>query len=181
MALETISQVLTSTNATYVNGVSARRKFAEATLVNLYQGLVEKDGKGVNDKFVSETDANEYSQVFVNRILPVKMKPREQGANKNGASYSQNSHYVQTTTVGIDILQIIDDTVRIPRARQDWIKVDLLAEQIKIYSDRLATIINGATAAEKLLAAWTADEYNHHEFNMSAISTNPKQILFAHH
>ena len=176
MGLEVISQVLTSTNATYVNGVSAQRKFSEATLKNLYQGLVEKDGRGVNDKFVSETDANEYSQIFVNRILPVKMKAREQGANKNGASYSQNSHYVQTTTVGIDILQIIDDTVRIPRARQDWIKVDLLAEQIKIYSDRLATIINGATAAEKLLAAWSADEYNHYEFTAPASITG-KEIL----
>ena len=82
MALELISQVLSSTNATYINGVSAERKFATATLKNLYQGLIEKDGRGINDKFVTEDDANTAAQVFVNRILPVKMKPREQGASK---------------------------------------------------------------------------------------------------
>lgn len=82
MGLELISQVLSPTNATYINGVSAERRFSAAVLKNLYQGLVEKDGLGVNDKFVSEDDANSAAQVFVNRVLPVLAKPREQGANK---------------------------------------------------------------------------------------------------
>ena len=181
MALELISQVLSSTNATYINGVSAERKFATATLKNLYQGLIEKDGRGINDKFVTEDDANTAAQVFVNRILPVKMKPREQGASKNGASFSQNQHYVQTVTVGIEILQIVDDTITIPRVRQDWIKVDLLAEEIEIYSDRLATILNGATAASKLLASWEAEAngyaVNKYTLTDPGLSTDNKQIL----
>ena len=156
MALEVISQILSPTNATYINGVSAERRFSNAVLKNMYQGLVEKGGKGVNDKFVSEDDANSSAQVFVNRILPVKMQPREQGASKNGASFSANKHYTQTVTVGIELLQVLDDPIIIPRARQDMIKVDLLAEQTKIYSDRLATIINGATFACKVLKSWLA-------------------------
>ena len=165
MALETISQILSSTNATYINGVSAQRLFSPAVLANLYQGLVEKDGRGVNDTFVSSKEAEEAAQIFVNRILPVRMKPREMGASRNGGSFSANQHYTQTITVGIEILQVLDDPIIIPRARQDMIKVDLLAEQTKIYSDRLRTILNGATAASKLLASWTADAANLVVFN----------------
>ena len=56
---ETISQVLSPTNATYINGVSVRRDFSKAVLKAIYQGLVEKDGKGVNGKFVTEQEAND--------------------------------------------------------------------------------------------------------------------------
>lgn len=160
MALEIISQILSPTNATYINGVSAERRFSAAVLKNMYQGLVEKNNQGINDKFVSEDDATSSAQVFVNRILPVKMQPREQGASKNGASFSANKHYTQTVTVGIELLQVLDDPIIIPRARQDMIKVDLLAEQTKIYSDRLATILNGATFACKVLKSWLASSYN---------------------
>ena len=151
MGLENISKILSPTNATYINGVSAERRFSAAVLDNAYQGLVEKDGVGVDDRFVTEDDAQSSAQVFVNRILPVKIKPREQGANKNGASFSANKHYNQTETVGIEILTVLDDPIIISRARQDMIKVDLLAEQTKIFSDRLKTILNGATAGAKII------------------------------
>lgn len=156
MALETIQQILSPTKAPYINGVAAQLRFSPAVLKNMYQGLVEKDGKGVDDNYVTASEAEDSAQIMVHRVLPIKMLPREQGANKNGASYSANQHYVQTTTVAIEILQVIDDPVKVPRARQDMIPVDLLAEQTQIFSDRLATILNGATAASKLLAVYNA-------------------------
>lgn len=177
MALETISQILSSTNATYINGVSAERRISPAILKNMYQGLVEKDGRGINDKFVTEDDATSSAQVFVNRVLPVKMLAREQGANKNGASFSANQHFVQTETVGIEILQVLDDPIIIPRARQDMIKVDLLAEQTKIYSDRLRTIINGATFAAKVLKTWTEDALGHEVNTATLTAGDGKSIL----
>ena len=122
MALELISQILSPTNATYVNGVSAERRFSLAILKNHWQKLVEKDGRGVTDKFVTEDDATHSAQVFVNRIIPVRMQPRVMGASKNGASYSANQHYTQTETVGIELLQVIDDPILIPRARKDMIR-----------------------------------------------------------
>ncbi len=156
MALETITQILAPTNAPYINGINGERRVSAAILKNFYQGLVEKNGKGVDDNFVSAGDAEEATQIVVHRVLPVKMQPREQGANKNGASYSQNQHYVQTEDVGIDILQVLDDVILIPRASTDRINVDLLAEQIQIWSDRWATIYNGATTASKILASYMA-------------------------
>ena len=157
MATELISQILSPTNATYINGVSAERRFSRALLENTFQKLVEKDGKGVNDTWVSEDDATHAAQVFVNRIKPVKMQPREMGASKNGGSYSANQHYSQTETVAIDILQVVDDPILIPRARQDMIPTDLVSKQIEIFSARLATILNGATAASKLLAVYDTE------------------------
>lgn len=154
MALETITQILAPTNAPYINGINGERRISAAILKNFYQGLVEKDGKGVDDNFVSAGDAEEATQIVVHRVLPVRMRPREQGASKNGASYSQNQHYTQTEDVGIDILQVLDDPILIPRASSDRINVDLLAEQIKIFSDRWATIYNGATTASKILATY---------------------------
>lgn len=154
MALETISQILSPTNAPYINGVAARLRFSAAILKNHYQALVEKNGKGVDDNYVTPSEAEENAQIIVHRVRPVEILPREQGANKNGASYSANQHYIQTESVSIEILQVIDDPILIPRARQDQIAVDLLAEQTQIFSDRLATILNGATAASKILATY---------------------------
>lgn len=182
MALELISSILSPTNATYVNGVSAERRFSRAILENFFQGLVEKDGKGINDSFVSEDDATHAAQVFVNRIIPVKMEAREMGANKNGASFSANSHYTQTETVGIELLQVLDDTIIVPRARQDMIPTDLLAKQIEIYSKRLAAIVNGATAASKIMAVWKADqageEVNYAHFTSTDISNKEIPLRF---
>lgn len=184
MASELISKVLSPTNATYINGVSAERRFAAAVLENMYQGLVEKNGRGINDKFVTEDDATSSAQVFVNRVLPVNMQPREQGATKNGASFSANSHYTQTETVGIELLQVLDDTIIIPRARQDMIKVDLLAEQTKIYSDRLTTIINGATFASKVLKSWLEEslgnEINKKIITISGADSDVEKKLVLH-
>lgn len=179
MALETINQILAPTNAPYINGINGERRISAAILKNSYQGLVEKDGKGVDDNYVSVGDAEEATQIVVHRVLPVKMRPREQGASKNGASYSQNQHYVQTEDVGIDILQVLDDPILVPRASSDRINVDLLAEQIKIFSDRWATIYNGATTASKILATYVAKS-NGKEVNEVVISdadvTNKKVL-----
>ena len=154
MALQTVSQILAPTNAPYINGSAARLRFSAAVLRNLYQGLVEKDGKGVDDNFVSANEAEDSAQIIVHRVLPTEINPREIGSSKNGAAYSQNQHYTQTVSVGIEILQIIDDPILLPRVQQDLISVDLLKEQVQIFSDRLATILNGATLASKYLATY---------------------------
>ena len=157
MATELISQILSPTNATYINGVSAQRLMAKALIMNSFQKLVESDGKGVNDEWVSGEEATNAAQVFVNRVKPVRYDPRQQGASKNGASYSSNQHYTETETVGIDILDVVDDPILIPRARQDMIKTDLVSTHIELFSARLATVLNGATAASKLISVWLAD------------------------
>ena len=169
MALQTVSQILSPTNAPYINGSAARLTFSAAVLRNLYQGLVEKDGKGVDDNFVKANEAEDSAQIIVHRVLPAQITPREIGASKNGAAYSQNQHYTQTISVGIEILQIIDDPILIPRVQQDMLSVDMLAEQVRIFSDRLATILNGATLASKYLATYLA-KANGKEINETVLN-----------
>lgn len=154
MALQTVSQILAPDNAPYINGSAARLRFSPALLANLYQGLVEKDGKGIDDNFVSAGEAEDSAQIVVHRIVPTRMNPRELGSSKNGGAYSQNQHYVQTESVSIDILQVLDDPILIPRYQEDMLPVDLIANEIKIYAQRLATILNGATFASKYLSSY---------------------------
>ena len=128
MAIEVIQQILAPDNAPSINRVRAEAKISQALLENMFQGLIETAGRGVNDKYVTEEEANTNAQIFVNRIVPIKMKPREMGATKNGGSFSQDQHFVQTETVGIDILQVLDYPIFVPRSRQDTIMVTLLAK-----------------------------------------------------
>lgn len=157
MAIEVIQQILAPDNAPSINRVRAEAKISQALLENMFQGLIETAGRGVNDKYVTEEEANTNAQIFVNRIVPIKMKPREMGATKNGGSFSQDQHFVQTETVGIDILQVLDDPIFVPRARQDTIKVDMLAKEVDVHGRYLNTVINGATAGAHLLSAWEGE------------------------
>lgn len=176
MALQTVGQILAPNNAPYINGATAGLKFAPAFLVSLYQGLIEKDGKGIDDNFVSSTDAEENTQIIVHRIRPVKQNPREIGSSKNGAYYSQNQHYVTTESVSIEILQALDDPILIPRFQKDRIPTDVLAEQIKIFSDRLATILNGATFASKFLSTYISKAQGN-EINETVIDVTDKDSI----
>ena len=171
MSVELIKQTLAPEGAPNINGIRARAKLSEALLLNLFQGLVETNGRGITDRFASEAEISENAQIFVNRILPAKIKARELGAAKNGGSFSKESHYTQTVTVGIEALTVVDDPIIIPRASQDLINVDLLAAQIDLYTKRLNTIINGMTAASKIFGTWKA-ELDGEGFNAQDISSS---------
>lgn len=182
MSVELIRQTLAPEGAPNINGIRARAKLSEALLLNIFQGLVETNGRGITDRFASEAEISENAQIFVNRVLPAKIKPRELGAAKNGASFSKESHYSQTVTVGIEALTVVDDPIIIPRASQDLINVDLLATQIDLYTKRLNTIINGMTAASKLFATWKAEVdgkgYNAQDISSSDISNKDVTTRF---
>lgn len=171
MAKETIAQVLSPTNATYINGVSARRLLVDATLKNLYQGLIETSGRGINDRFITSDEANTSAQVFVNRVLPINPKARELGASKNGASFANDYNNPQTTTVGIKVLTVFDEPIIVARNSQDRIAVDLVSEIIDNWSKGINTAVNGGTFATKLLAYLNAgNDGNGVEISSSDIS-----------
>lgn len=157
MALQNISQVLAKVStAPYINGNAAGLAFAPAFLVGLHQGLIEKGGKGIDDNFVSSELAETTTQIAVHRLKPVRLRAREIGSNRNGAAYSQYQHFTTTETVGIDILQLLDEPIKIPRWTKDHLPKDVVAEYIGMFSSRVATVLNGATFASKVLATYTA-------------------------
>ena len=171
MAIETIKQVLAPDNAPEINGVRAQSLISKALLENIFQGVVETNGRGISDKYANETEVNGNAQIFVNRIKPYSWEPREMGASKNGGSFSANRGTTQTESVGIEVLTVVDDPIIIPRARQDTINVDLLAENINIFGKKLNTIINGGTAAAHLFTSFKA-EMNGEDYNAVYVGTD---------
>ena len=157
MAIEVIKQTLAPEGDPSINGVRAQSLISKALLENIYQGVVETNGRGISDKYANESEVNANAQIFVNRVKPYNWEPREMGANKNGGSFSANRGFTQTETVGIEVLTVVDDPILIPRARQDTINIDLLAENIDIFGKKLNTIINGGTAAAHLFTSWKAE------------------------
>lgn len=180
MALEVITQVLAPDNAPSINSVRAESLISKALLENMFQGVVETNGRGISDKYATEAEVNGSAQIFVNRILPVKMKPREMGASKNGGSFANGTNFTQTQTVSIEVLTVMDETITVPRARQDTIRTDLLAEQIDIYGKRLNTVINGATAAAHIFTAWKseADGKGYNAVNITNDDVTNKNVLY---
>ena len=153
---ETIMQNLAPENAPYINGVQARLNFNKAVLKAIYQGLIEKDGKGVSNKFVEESVANDSAQVLVNKLKPHYDKGREHGSAKNGGAFNNEGYFSTTETHGIEILQLFDAPIIIPRATQDRIDVDLASGEIANYVATLNVALNGSSWAAKWLATYNA-------------------------
>lgn len=170
---ETISQILSPTNATYINGVSVRRDFSKAVLEAMFQGLVEKEGRGVNGKFVTEQEANDAGQIFVNRVKAHYDEGREHGSSKNGGAFNNKGYMSATETVGIEVLQYFDEVILIPRATQDRISVDLAATEISNYVKSINLALNGSSFAAKWLATYKATE---DERNVVKIGANDKAL-----
>lgn len=177
---ETISQVLSPTNATYINGVSVRRDFAKAVLEAVYQGLVEKDGKGINGKFVTEQEANDAGQIFVNRLKAHHSKGREHGAAKNGGAFNNEGYMSATETVGIEVLTYFDEPIIVPRASQDRINLDLVAGEIANYVNSINTALNGSSWAAKWIAQYNtvADKRNDVVVSSTDISNKDVALRF---
>lgn len=175
---ETISQVLSPTSATYVNGVSVKRDFSKAVLGSLYQGLIEKDGRGVSNKFITEEEANRAGQVFVNRLLPHNQKPREHGAAKNGGAFSNTGYMPATETVGIDILTLLDDPIIIPTIAQDRIDLDLVVGETENFVKYINVVLNGASFGAKWIATYNAAENKRNVQKITSTDITNKVVLY---
>lgn len=174
---ETISQVLSPTNATYINGVSVRRDFSKAVLECIFQGMVEKDGRGVNGNFVTEKEANDAGQVFVNRVKAHLQKGRQHGAAKNGGAFANTGWMSSTETVGIDVLELFDETITIPRVTQDRIDVDLAAKEIANYVNSIVLAVNGSSYGAKWFATYNANADKRNVKKITSTDITNKNVL----
>lgn len=141
-----------------LNGVMAGSKLAPAILKNVYQGIVEPNGKGTTDQFTTAPDIIKNARIYVTRILPTYHDIREQGASKDGGVYSNHDpNYAESEQVYVDCLDIDDELIKIPGITQDRIPVDLLAAKTEDWLGGFNTIINGVTIAKKFAKTFIAD------------------------
>ena len=167
-------QLLSNIGTPHINGLAARRVLANQVLENIYQGLIEKDGKGVTQKF---TDDISGAEIRVLRILPLSSKVRSVGATINGGNFNSDDA-VQSTSVevGIPVLMVLDPNIDIPRVSQDMIPVDLLAAQTKNYTNLVNLNLNAATIAEKLQSLYNAEIVSGTSVNVSELDSGEKLV-----
>ena len=153
---ETISQNLAPANVPYVNGVSVKRTFSKAFLEAVAQGEIEKDGRGVTQRFTPEDVVNESAQIAVNRVVFHIDAGREHGSAKNGGMFNKNQRTSSTVTEQIEVLQYFDEPIIIGRSMQDRINVDLASAEIANYVKSINLALNGSSFAAKWLATYLA-------------------------
>lgn len=142
-------QLLSDFKAPSFNGIIANRVLSNTAVVNIYQGLIESDGKGVTNRFTYDVTAPE---IRIPRVKPVKQFARRLGAAVNGGNFPITAYEGETDAFGLRILDILDNPIDLAQVSKEMIPVDLASAYIKSYTDQVITQINGATLAGKFYA-----------------------------
>lgn len=153
---QTIQQVLPEANSPYINGSYAERKLSPVILKAVFQGLIERDGRGSSSRFtLAGADAMKAAQVLITRVKPIRSTSRQLGASKNGQFLSNATSLTTTETYAINMLEIVDGMLDFPYVQAAMIPVDLMSEQIYSYVRSIYTLLNGANIAAKYLSTYS--------------------------
>lgn len=176
-------QTLANYKEPNINGLDAAMIFANTALDNIYQAEIEKGGRGVTQKFSSDTTG---AQIRVVRPLPLPIDARELGASINGGNFSAYSYQPESDSYGLDIITVIDDMVDIPDVSMDMIPVEIAKMYIQNISDKVVLNVNAIKIAARAYTCFSqyqedstkafVVEYNSASDNVveKAIETNAK-------
>ena len=148
-------QTLASYQKPTINGLAAGMIFAATALENIYQGEIETGGRGVTQKFSSDTTG---AQIRVVRPLPLPIDARELGAAINGGNFSAYSYQPESQEYGLNIITVTDDQVDIPDVRMDMIPVDIAKMYIANISDKVTLNINAIKIAARAYTCFSAEQ-----------------------
>lgn len=139
-------QTLANYKEPHINGLAAGMIFAATAMENIYQGEIEKGGRGVTQKFSTDTTG---AQIRVVRPLPLPIDARELGASINGGNFSAYAYQPESDEYGLNIITVIDDLVDIPDVSMDMIPVDIAKMYIQNISDKVTLNINAIKIAAR--------------------------------
>lgn len=137
-----------------INAQVAAHVFAATAMENIYQGEIEKGGRGSTSEFSDNTTG---SSISVVRPLPVDIEPRELGAAINGGNFSAVSHQPKSDSYELKIITVIDDFVDIPGIALDMIPVALAQKYVKNISDVVTLHINAVKLASAVYTSFGAE------------------------
>lgn len=160
-------QFLSDYNTPAINGIDAKRVLANEVLKNIFQGLIENEGKGVTQRFTNDTTG---AQIRIIRQIPVGIMARELGSSVNGGNFNSKGQGIRTTSYGVDVITTIDENVDIAQSSMDMIPVDLLGNSVKVIGDLINLNVNAMTIAGKYLAS------SGNALTYDTASTNPKAL-----
>lgn len=165
-------QVLSDFKAPSFNGTIAQRVLSNEVVQNLYQGLIESDGKGVTTRFTYDTSG---AEIRIPHIKPIKAFARRLGAAVNGGNFPIKAYEGETDAFGLRVLDISDAPIDLARVTKEMIPVDLAAAYIKSYTDQTVALINAATIAGKFYAT-TVKEASGGEVNITKYAENDDML-----
>ncbi len=158
-----MSTTLSNYGAPTINSIAAERILSNTILDNIYQGIIEKDDKGVTQRFTENCSG---AEIRFTHVKPIFAAARELGATINGGNFPTLVHEGETDSFGLQVLTVLDDPIDIAQVSKDMIPVDLAAAYIKSYTDQVNLNINGMTVAGKYLASFVK-EANGGEINVT--------------
>lgn len=148
-------QTLANFKEPNINGLDAAMVFANTALENIYQAEIEKGGRGVTQKFSTDTTG---AQIRVVRPLPLPIDARELGASINGGNFSAYSYQPESDSYGLNIITVIDDMVDIPDVSMDMIPVEIAKMYIQNISDKVVLNINAIKIAARAYTCFSAHQ-----------------------
>lgn len=148
----TLTEILEK-GTSFINGQVAAPVFANQVLENIYQGEIEKGGRGVTQEFSTNTEG---ATITVARPLPLPIDARQLGAVINGGNFSMFIYEPASDAYTLQLITVIDDQVDIPRAQLDMIPVQLAQTYVKLISDKVVLNVNAIKVASALYASLNA-------------------------
>ena len=148
-------QQLAAKGCDFINSQVAAHVFANTAMKNIYQGEIEKGGRGVSQEFSSDTTG---SSITVIRPLPLPIKARQLGAAINGGNFSAFDYQPSSDAYTLHIITVIDDIVDIPNVSLDMIPVGVADMYIKNVSDKVTLNVNAIKIAAALYTSLSAHQ-----------------------
>lgn len=139
----------------YINSQVAAHVFANTAMKNIYQGEIEKGGRGVSQEFSNDTTG---SSITVIRPLPLPVDARQLGAAINGGNFSAFDYEPASDAYTLHIITVIDDLVDIPNVSLDMIPVDISNMYVKNISDKVTLNINAIKIAAACYTSFSAHQ-----------------------
>lgn len=146
-----MATVLSNFGAPTINDIAAQRVLSNTLLENIYQGIIEKDGEGVTQRFSADVSG---AQIRIIHVKPITENARELGATINGGNFPTSTQEGGTDSLGIDVITVLDDPIDLANVTKDMIPVDLAGQYMKTYSDLVNVNLNAMTIAGKYYATF---------------------------
>lgn len=145
-----MAAIQSSFAAPTVNSQALQRQMSPTILVNVVQSLFHKNGKGINQEIVVDTDVYE---VRVVREKPLTQKVRRVGATTDGGYFSgQTAEQPTSDSYGVRLDFVYDTPIDIPVNMQGMVRINLANATMRNYQQAVAKNINAYTIAKQLVA-----------------------------
>lgn len=140
-------QFFSDFRAPNINASTAQRVLANEVMFQIMQGIIETEGQGITQRF-----SNDVSGAEIRIVVPqaLNINTRQLGANLNGDNFPDKTKQPQSTSIGLQVLEVIDTPIDIAQVTQDMIPISLLETTVKQLGMEVNTQINGMTIASKV-------------------------------